>query len=169
MKQLSKVLIFLSLSVFAASSFAQTKMAFVDLHKVVQSSTAGRKVRAELEAQFTTKKRELDAREAKLKAQEQELEKLKGKVSAENYNKRVAQFEKQMLEFRDFSARTQFDFQNREMALTTPVLEKIRRVITRVSKEAGYTVVLEKTAQVLYSPEADDLTARVVREFEKEK
>lgn len=154
---------------FSVSVNAQFKMAFVDLHKVVQSTSAGRKVKADLEAQFNVKKREMDSREEKLKKQEQELESLRPKLSPENYNRRLAQLERQVLEYRDFSTRTQIEFSQKELAVTTPILEKIRRVISRVSKESGYTVVMEKTAQVLHSPEADDLTMKIAREFEKEK
>lgn len=156
-----------SLLIFAVSAQAEFRMAFVDLHKVVQSTTVGKKTKADLEDQFQKKKRLIDLQEAKIKKQARDLEAQKGKISAAAFEKKQIEIEKQFLEYRDFSGRVQIEFQKKEIESTTPILEKIRRTIKKVSRESGYTVVIEKTAQILDFPEGDDITAKVVTEFEK--
>lgn len=151
------------------SAFAQVKMGFVDLQKAVQSTTAGKKARTELDADFARRKRDLDRQETDLRRQDQDLQKKRPAMSESVYRKQLIELEKQVSQFRDQTLRTQMEFQKKELELTTPILEKMRKTISRVGKENGYTVVMELTSQVLYSPESDDLTEKVAREFEKEK
>ncbi|MBX2994148.1 MAG: OmpH family outer membrane protein [Bdellovibrionaceae bacterium] len=154
---------------FSSMSFAQIKMGFVDLQKAVQSTSAGKKAKSELDADFAKRKRDLDRQEQDLRRRDEELQKKRTVLSEAAYRKQLAGLEKSASDFRDLMGRTQMEFQKKELDLTTPILEKMRRTISRVAKENGYTVVMEMTAQVLYSPESDDLTDRVAREFEKEK
>lgn len=151
------------------SAFAQVKMGFVDLQKAVQSTTAGKKARTELDADFARRKRDLDRQEMDLRRQDQDLQKKRPAMSESVYRKQLIELEKQVSQFRDQTLRTQMEFQKKELELTTPILEKMRKTISRVGKENGYTVVMELTSQVLYSPESDDLTEKIAREFEKEK
>ena len=48
-------------------------------------------------------------------------------------------------------------------------IEKMKKVIDKLSKEKGYSMVLENTAMVLFIEPSHDLTDEVVKAFEKEK
>ena len=158
---------FLALFLWHFSLSAQVKMGFVDLQKTVQATSAGKKARSELDAEFAKRKKELDRQETELRRKDKQLESKKLSLPEKTYRQQQAALDKQVGEFRDLMGRTQIDFQKKELELTTPILEKARRVIAKVAKENGYTVVMELTAQVLYAPEGDDLTDKVIREFEK--
>lgn len=161
----------IAMAVMMAASFAQAqaKVGFVDMQKAIQSTSAGKKAKDTLEADFNKKKKELEKKEADLKKMGEDLEKKKSVLSEEALGKKQAEFQEEMLKYRDVVGKSQVEIQKKERDLTAPILEKMKKVIAKIAKEGGYTVVLENSQMVLYADQAADLTDAVVKAFEKEK
>lgn len=161
----------IALAVFASASFAhgQSKVGFVDMQKAIQTTAAGKKAKTELEGEFNKKKKELEKKEADLKKMGEDLEKKKSVLSEEALAKKQAEFQEEMLKYRDVVGKSQVDIQKKERDLTAPILEKMRKVIASLAKEQGYTMVLENSQMVLFATPEADLTDAVVKAFEKTK
>lgn len=153
----------------AASASAQTKVGFVDMQKAIQSTSAGKKAKTELEAEFNKKKKELEKKEADLKKMGDDLEKKKAVLSEEVFQKKQVEFQEEMLKYRDVVGKSQIEIQKKERDLTAPILDKMRKVIEKVSKEKGFGIVLENNQMVLYATADADLTQEVISAYEKEK
>ncbi|MGZ3744573.1 MAG: OmpH family outer membrane protein [Pseudobdellovibrionaceae bacterium] len=148
---------------------AEMKIGVVDMQKAIQSTAAGKKAKAELEGEFNKKKKELEKKEADLKKMGEDLERKKSVLSEEVLGKKQAEFQEEMLKYRDVVGKSQIEIQKKERDLTAPILEKMKKSIEKVAKEKGYTMVLENNQMVLFSTPESDLTNDVVKSYEKEK
>ncbi|WP_413288008.1 OmpH family outer membrane protein [Bdellovibrio sp. HCB337] len=148
---------------------ADAKIGFVDMQKAIQTTAAGKKAKSELEGEFNKKKKELEKKEADLKKMSEDLERKKSVLSEEVLGKKQQEFQEEMLKYRDVVGKSQIEIQKKERDLTAPILEKMKKVIEKVAKEKGYSMVLENNQGVLYASADSDLTDAVVKAFEKEK
>lgn len=159
------------LSMLMTASFAQAeaKVGFIDMQKAIQATSAGKKAKTELEGDFNKKKKELEKKEADLKKMGEDLEKKKSVLSEDALNKKQAEFQDEMLKYRDVVGKSQIEIQKKERELTAPILEKMKKTIAKLAKEKGYTMVIENSQMVLYATPDADLTDEVISAFEKEK
>lgn len=166
---MKKMLIAVAVMMAASFAQAQAKIGFVDMQKAIQTTAVGKKAKDELEKEFNKKKKELEKKEADLKKMGEDLEKKKSVLSEEALGKKQAEFQEEMLKYRDVVGKSQVEIQKKERDLTSPILEKMKKVISKVAKDGGYSLVLENSQMVLYADQGADLTDAVVKAFEKEK
>lgn len=153
----------------AAPALAQ-KVGFVDVQKAVQATSAGKKAKTTLDAEFKKRKDTLDKKKADIEKMGQDLEKKKSVLSEEVLGKKQMELQEEMMKFQKQVGENQMEIQKKEEELVGPILEKMKGVIEAVAKEKGYAMVLEKKAQnVLFSVAEADLTDDVVKAFEKAK
>ncbi len=161
----------IGLSVLLAAGFAQaeTKIGFVDMQKAIQATTAGKKAKTELETEFNKKKKDLEKKEADLKKMGEDLERKKSVLSEEVLGKKQAEFQDEMMKYRDVVGKSQQEIQKKERELTAPILEKMRKTIVKIAKDKSYSLILENSQMVLFATADADITDEVVKTFEKEK
>ncbi|HND84950.1 MAG TPA: OmpH family outer membrane protein, partial [Pseudobdellovibrionaceae bacterium] len=61
------------------------------------------------------------------------------------------------------------DMQAKERELIVPILEKARKILAKLTKEKGISVVIENTPMVLFASPEVDLTNDLIKAFESEK
>ncbi|MDG0817539.1 OmpH family outer membrane protein [Bdellovibrio svalbardensis] len=166
---MKKMVVVLSALLMAAAAHAETKVGFVDMQKAIQSTSAGKKAKAELEGDFSKKKKELEKKEADLKKMGEDLEKKKSVLSEEALGKKQAEFQEEMLKYRDVVGKSQVEIQKKERDLTAPILEKMKKVIAKIAKEKGYSLIMENNQAILFATPESDLTDEVIKAYEKEK
>lgn len=166
---MKKLVVALSVLIMAAAAKAESKIGFVDMQKAIQSSSAGKKAKSELEAEFNKKKKELEKKEADLKKMGEDLEKKKSVLSEEALGKKQAEFQEEMLKYRDVVGKSQMEIQKKERELTAPILDKMKKVIAKLAKDKGYSMVLENNQGVLFATPDSDLTEEVIKAYEKDK
>lgn len=148
---------------------ADAKIGFVDMQKAIQSTAAGKKAKSELEGEFNKKKKELEKKEADLKKMGEDLERKKSVLSEEVLSKKQAEFQEEMMKYRDVVGKSQLEIQKKERDLTAPILDKMKKTIEKVAKEKGYSMILENSQMVLFATADADLTDEVIKAYEKEK
>lgn len=166
---MKRMLIAMSLLLAASFANAEAKVGVVDMQKAIQSTSAGKKAKTELETEFNKKKKELEKKEADLKKMGEDLEKKKSVLSEEALGKKQAEFQEEMMKYRDVVGKSQLEIQKKERDLTAPILEKMKKVIAKMAKEKGYSLVVENSQIVLYATPEADITEDVIKAFEKEK
>ena len=166
---MKKLVVVLGALLMAAAAHAETKIGFVDMQKAIQSTSAGKKAKAELEGEFNKKKKDLEKKEADLKKMGEDLEKKKSVLSEEALGKKQAEFQEEMLKYRDVVGKSQIEIQKKERDLTAPILEKMKKVIAKIAKDKGYTLVMENNQGILFAAPDSDLTDEVIKAYEKEK
>jgi outer membrane protein len=65
-----------------------------------------------------------------------------------------------------FQTSAQQDLQNKEVELTTPIIEKAQNAVKEVARENGYTYILNSTGgMLLYADPGDDITDLVKKKL----
>jgi outer membrane protein len=150
-------------------AWSEVKIGVVDMQKVVQASTAGKKAKTELESEYTKKKMEFEKQEGQLKKSAEELSKKKSVLSEEVYVKKQSELQEEMMKFRESVGQSQYEIQKKQQDLTLPIVEKIRKTISKIAKEKSYTMVAETGSGILYAEPTADITEEVLKTFETEK
>ncbi|MEN0057717.1 MAG: OmpH family outer membrane protein [Bdellovibrio sp.] len=152
-----------------STAIAETKIGFVDVQKAIKATAAGKKATTELETEFNKEKKGFEKKEADIKVKSQDLEKKKAVLSEETYKTKQAEIQKEIMAFRDELAKSQNDIQKKQEDLIAPILEKMEKVIAKVSKEKGFSMVLQDTRMIVYSTPDMDLTNDVIKAYDLEK
>lgn len=165
-----KNLITAALVLLALPVLADSKIGYVDVQKAIQTTSAGRKAKDQLDGEFKKRKDVLDKKKADIEKMGQDLEKKKAVLSEEVFNKKQVELQEEMMKFQKSVAENQLEIQKKQQELVDPIVEKLKRIIEKVAKAEKYTMVIEKNPQsVLFAQKDADLTDEVIKDFEKEK
>lgn len=139
------------------------KIAVINTEQILVESQTGKKAIAEL-------KRLQDAKEAELKAKEQELRDLQTKLNEGRLSlaqDKIVELEKQMEE-KTIAGRRLQDDANRELGkkrdeLLGAVDQKVMPLINQIGKEMGYTAIFRKfESGLIYADDSVDITKMVI-------
>lgn len=154
----------------AGVAHAAEKVGYVDVQEAIKSTAAGKKAKSTLDAEYEKRKKDLDKKKSEIEKVGQELEKKKAVLSEEVLGKKQMELQEEMMKFQKTVADNQREIQEKEKELVEPILKKMKAVIEKVSKDKGFSLVLEKQGNnVLFAEKDADLTAAVVEAFEKTK
>ena len=158
---------------FAAKKSSRTfRVGVIDPQAVIEKSKAGSRALATL-------KEHAQAREALLKNDQKELEKLQnelkngGKTLEDSDRKRKQErFTKKLQDFQKRGQEFQVELNQKQKELVQEYMKKIQQATSIVAKRHGFDVVIDKGSEntlkiVLYNRDGLDLTTEVVKEFNK--
>ncbi len=152
----------------SAASAAEFKVGVVDMQKAIQTSSAGKKAKKEVEGDFEKKKKDLKKKEDDLKKRVEEFEKKQAVLSDKVRQEQQTDLQKDMMQFREEVSKSQVTIQQRERELTKPILEKLQKVILEIAKEKDFSMVLEKAEQsVMFAKTELDITDEVIKRADK--
>lgn len=155
---------------FSLPAFAETKVGLVDMQKAIQETAEGQKAKKELETDFGKKKKDLEKKEADIKKMGEDLDKKALVLSDDVKQKKQQEMQKEMQKYQEAVAKSQMEIQKHERDLTNPIIAKLRKTIEEIGKKENFTMVLEKSEQlVLFSEKTIDLTDRVIKEYDAKK
>lgn len=147
---------------------AEVKIGFVDMQKAIQETGAGKKAKKELEDDFNKKKKELEKKEAEIKAKAEDFEKRSMAMNEDARMKKQGEIQSEMRKYQENAAKAQMDIQKRERDLTQPIVTKLRGILEDIAKKEDFTVILEKAENsVMWAKKDIDLTDRIIKEFDK--
>lgn len=142
------------------------KLAVVDMQKALQTVDAGKKAKAQLEKEFNSKKKDLQAEEATLKKMIEEFKKQQLVMSDDARMKKQQEIQERGMKFQELTQRSQSEIAQKEAELTQPLIKKLREIISETAKKKNFTVILERNENtVLYFQEKDDITDEVIAQF----
>lgn len=146
----------------------EIKIGVVDMQRAIQSVEAGKKAKGQLEKEFNARKKELQAEESSIKKMGEEFRKQSLVLTDDARAKKQAELQERIMKFQELTARSQQEIAQKEQELTQPIVSGIRKVISDLAKQKGYSFILEKNENtVLFSLDKDDLTADVITAFNK--
>ncbi len=166
MKKFAMVLIF---ALLAASGFAQdTKIAVIDIERVVATSEPGKKMQAEMNA-FLEKTR------AAITALEAEAQKLQAQLSDPKLTPQAAADLKRQLEDKSLDLKRMREDKTAEAkALEAENLQRIEKalvpVMEKITKDNGYQMLLNaRMEELAWADTSLDITDKVIEAFNKAK
>ena len=153
----------------AQTAPATTKVGFVDIQRVLARSSAGVAAREQLEKEKAAMQRQVDGQRAELEKLRDEIEKKGQLLSADARREKQDQLERKVRDARRLVDDLQATLQKKEEALLAKVLQDVSGLIQKVSKDRGYSIVLERQrSSILYASPESDLTEDVIRAYDDE-
>src|SRR5215470_15720952 len=153
----------------AAASPASSRIAYIDVQRVLARSSAGVAAREQLEREKSAMQKEMDGKRQELEKLRDELEKKGPLMQPDVRREKTEAFERK----RRDAARMMDDFQKelekKEQTLLQRVLGELSGVIEKVGKDKGYFMIVEKRgASVLYASPDADLTDEIIRAYDSQ-
>ncbi|MDI1482539.1 OmpH family outer membrane protein [Polyangium sp. y55x31] len=153
---------------FAAeeTAAAQSKIAVIDVRRAMLETEEGLRVQATLKKLFDSRQVELDAKQQKLQAEKEALEKdaQNKKVPQEQLQRRFETLQKQAAELQAIAMEYQREMQREETKATTPIYQGIIEIVKRIAAQDGFEMILEKTA-VPYARADLEITDRAIQMY----
>jgi len=150
------------------STFAETKIAVVNIQKVITSIKEGKSVMKQLEKAFKKKQKELKAEEGVIKKLQKDYQKQSLVLSDKAKLKKETEIRSKIQALQKKTMDYQKGIQNQEAQLKKPILEKLKPVIDSVSKSEKVAMTFEVTASPLvYAESKIDITDAVIKAYDK--
>lgn len=142
------------------------KLAIIDVDRIMRDASAAKAVREQLEKQRASFQTQIEKKEGELRNANQELARQRTILSAEAFNQKRAEFEKQVsaVQQQVQTLKRQLD-QMRGNAMQQ-VTQALNGIIAEYAKEADYNVVLP-ASQVVLADRAFDITQPILERLDK--
>jgi len=150
------------------SAFAETKIAVVNIQKIITSIKEGKTVMKQLEKAFKKKQKELKAEEGTIKKLQKDYQKQSLVLSDKAKLKKETEIRSKIQALQKKTMDYQKGIQKQEAQLKKPILEKLKPVIDQVSKAEKVAMTFEVTASPLvYAESKVDITDAVIKAYDK--
>lgn len=162
------VLSLLGLLTYPMTANATGKIAVIDMQKVMRESHAGKAAMEKLNKKFEKLREELKKKQEELKAFKDDLEKKAPLLSDEARAEKERQYKKMLREFKDQSDDAQFEMRQAESRTMEPILKELEKIVTKIGKDRGYSLILENKMPGIYyvAPDAD-ITDEVIKAYDE--
>lgn len=147
---------------------AAEKMGVVDVREVMLSSTAGKKAAEELKKSFDKTKAVMQEREAELKKLKEDLEKQRPLLKEEVLKEKELNYQKKVRDYQIFVKDSNEEFQAKDQDLSKKILPDIFKLLQTIGEKEKYSMIIDiSQIPVVYYAKENDLTKRVIEEFNK--
>lgn len=145
----------------------EIRIGYVDMHKVLTESKAGKRVKAELEKFAQQRKEALVKDEQLLKKMQEAYEKDKLILSEAQKQEKQREFQQKIEAYQKAGAEATRELSQKEQDYAVKAVPDIRAIIRDLAQEEKLTLVFEKNEMpVLYAVDGPDLTERVLKKFD---
>ena len=144
-----------------------TRIAVVDVQKVLARSAAGVSARDQLEREKTAMQKEMDGKRQELDKLRDELEKKGPLMTADTRRDKQDAYERKRRDAARLADDFQKELEKKEQTLLHRVLQDLSGIIERVARDRGYAMIIERRGLLYASAEAD-VTDEIIRAYDQE-
>jgi outer membrane protein len=145
-----------------------TKVALIRMQEAIKDTKDGKKAEETLKKEIEDRQKKLQAEGEKIQKQMEDLRKQGMVMDEKSRGEKEAAIQKQVMAFEESKMRNQQEFQKRDQEISEPIIKKLRSIVAAVSKEKGYTLVID-TGSVIYANDQDDITDEVIKRYDAKK
>ncbi len=163
----------------AASSFAAgtqgesidgVRIGYVDFTRALNQVSDGRKAKKRLRGEFKEKQDRLNILQSELTKMKEEIERDRLILSTGELKTKERLYRQKLMDVQRRFADFRREMSEREGHLTEEILGRLRKIVQSIGERDGYSLILEKSQElVIYTPAAEDLTDRVIKEYNRGK
>ncbi|MEE9383471.1 MAG: OmpH family outer membrane protein [Nannocystaceae bacterium] len=141
-----------------------SKIAMVDLQRVLNETDQGKKARANLESSSKRKQQKLDKKRTKLESEQVKLKNLSGPALQAAQEK----LQRDMMEWQSMYMALQQELQQQEGRLVEKIYTNCQGLVADLAKEMKLDLVLVRdNMTVIYAQDGYDITKRVIERYNK--
>jgi outer membrane protein len=145
-----------------------TKVALIRMQDAIKDTKDGKKAEATLKKEIEDRQKKLQAEGEKIQKAMEDLRKQGMVMDEKSRAEKEAAIQKQVMAFEESKMRNQQEFQHRDQEISEPIIKKLRTIVAQISKEKGYTLVID-TGSVIYADAQDDITDEVIKRYDARK
>ena len=146
------------------------KIATFDMARAIQSVGEGKKARETLQKEADAKQQKIASEGKKIQEAVEALRKQAAVLDEKSRQEKESSIQQQVMKLRELEAKSQTEFQNRDREISMPIVKKLRDLVTKTSKEKGYTLVLNgDESMIIVGSPTDDLTDEVIKLYDGKK
>jgi outer membrane protein len=145
-----------------------TKVAIVDVQRAIRETSDGKKAEATLRKEMEDMQKKVQADGKKIQEAMEDLRKQAMVMDEKTRRGKEEAIQAQIMKLRESEAKNQQKFQERDQEISGPIVKRIREVVAQISKEKGYTLVIDG-GNVIYAQDQDDITQEVVKRYDSKK
>jgi len=153
----------------AAAPAAPGKVGVINIRGAIGNTAEGKQASAELQSQFAPRQTELEKLNSQINDLRQRLAACEGKCSQDEIGRLTQQGQKATQRFDRLNNELQEDVNSAQGEVIDRIGRKMVDVLDRYSRENGFTLVLDSSAQntpILYASTQIDVTQEIVRLYD---
>jgi outer membrane protein len=147
---------------------AGTRVALIRMQEAIKDTKDGKKAEETLRKEIDDRQKKLQAEGQKIQKAMEDLRKQGMVMDEKSRAEKEATIQKQVMAFEESKMRNQQEFQKRDQEISEPIIKRLRTIVAQVSKEKGYTLVID-SGSVLYADAQDDITDEVIKRYDAKK
>ncbi len=152
----------------APQAEAGTRVALIRMQEAIKENKDGKKAEEALRKEIDERQKKLQAEGQKIQAAMEELRKQGMVMDQKSRAEKESVIQKQVMAFEESKTRNQQEFQKRDQEISEPIIKRLRTIVAQISKEKGYTLVID-AGSVLYADAKDDITDEVIKRYDSKK
>jgi len=155
---------------FGSLAYGNTpsRVALVNVQEAIRNTADGKKAEATLRKEMEDMQKKMQAEGKKIQDSMENLRKQAMVMDEKTRQEKEAAIQQQIMKLRESEAVNSQKFQARDQEVSGPIVNKIRDIVAAISKEKGYTLVIDGS-NVIYAQDQDDITAEVVKRYDGKK
>jgi len=161
---MKKYLLTITLVLFATISFAQNKIAYVDIMKIRESYSDFKNAETQFQKEMESVQKQVMSKEQEIQEKRKELEAQSMLLSEEKKAEKEKELQDMFRSYQQYIQEQEVKSRTREQELLAPVQEKLRVAIEKVAAKEGFDFVID-IANTYYANEAFNITNQVLREL----
>lgn len=168
--KLIKVLFFFIIFQFQNLVFAEDKIAYIDIDKLLNQSIAGKLITKKIENKYKSDLETFKKTETELAKEEKDILSQKNILSSDEYNKRVLKFKKKLKEFREKKNNSINKINEIKSKSTTILIKNINPLIEDYAKQNLIDIILPKDSILIARSDLEitDIILKLLNEKIKE-
>ena len=148
-------------------SFAEKKIAFIDIDKIINESEFGKKSYKKIDNDFKKENEELLKIEKNLVSKEKEILNQKNILSEEELNNRISELKKEIDDFQKKKRLINEKFNKIRRDKTNQMVQSLNFILSKFADENDISLVIQKKFIVI-AKSGLDITNEVLKIFNKE-
>jgi len=145
------------------------KIGFINVRRVVQESDKGKAATQRLQTEVNQTKSKLDAKKVEIQNLEKAFKANKDKWDLPTQQTKANEIEQKVKTLNREAEDYEEYYQKRETEQIKPIIDSLNQVITEIGKREGYTVIFDASGAILYINDANDVTDKVIKNFNQKK
>jgi outer membrane protein len=152
---------------FSTPILAAAKLGKVDIQKILFGINEGKRVRTKLKKKFETKNKQVEKEQKVIVKMQQDFQKQSSILNDKAKQKKYKEIQDRMIKLQQNKMQWEKELQTEDNKMKKPILERVRKIIEGISKTGNYDLVFEVSTAPVYFKEVSDITAEVVKGYNK--
>ena len=150
------------------NAFAEAaSLGYVDMQRVLEESSLGKKVQEELRREFEPRAQELGKTEAEIRKMQESLARESALMSTEQVKKKEGEIKQRLEAYQKAGGALQQELSKVQQEKGRTVLVPAQKAVDAVSKQKKLSMVVERNlGGILYLDETLDITADVIKHMD---